>query len=144
MRSLLDTKLCRDEQRTGCYMAIALADGRIQVGFNVGEPPIDKVLRYWRNAGEKAVRLGSHRLAGHTTSRESADIDKEMYPGAIYAPKTATIFSVSGFHPDADEALAWYTAVAVDDMTIGQAIDEANRVGNKFAAEWVRRQFTKF
>ncbi len=73
--------------------------------------PKEKRSRYMYNSIEKATRLNDFIKDGHKTSRQSADVKNEEYPGAIFFEFEGRIFSFSGLEPQWDEFLSVLSGV---------------------------------
>lgn len=100
-----------------------------------GEPTEGKFERYWHFSAEKACRLAEYHLAGHVSSFQSRDDDREMYPGAIRAGEY--YLSFSGLPSLADEAVCLLAAVDVGLLSREQALAIGKISDNKFLfTEW--------
>ena len=89
--------------RTGGVLAIGLGEepcARLHVV--IGEPPDNKVAKYWQLALEKLVRLRS--MPHHVSSYQSRNTIVGLYGGAIRT-SGGFIASFSGLPEHADEAL---------------------------------------
>lgn len=79
---------------------------RMEYLIACGNFPTEKTARYMYLSSEKSVRLNSHLVDSHVTSRESANENNEEYPGSIYLEEEERIYSFSGLLPEWDEFMS--------------------------------------
>lgn len=108
-------------ERQGGYFVVVIekADHTdVYIPILLGSVPEGNRSRRRKFALEKALRLMLH--AEHATSRESADPDREMYPGAMRfrSGNVYYIFSFSGLAAEDDERIVFRLA---EKMQLGDA-----------------------
>lgn len=110
-----------DEARTGGFLTIADLAGQPLLVMLIGTSPEDRLVRYWRNSLEKALRTS---LTGLASSRASRDQDRERWIGALRGRKL--IGSFSGLPENFDEILVADVLVRTRDLASSQAKDLLN------------------
>ena len=109
------------KDRRGCMLNLASPTGVPLLLVVAGVINHAKHPMYCHFAQEKAARLGPLSLyADHRLSRQSADDELERYAGAILGHRF--IHSSSGFPADVDEMYSLACAVAMGDLTPGEAL----------------------
>lgn len=103
--------------RAGGYLCVADKTGHPLCIAQIGDVPEEKRQQYFRNAIEKANRLGVLSLwVDHRFSRQSRNEQRERWGGAVRGRHF--IWSFSGLPEDGDEMFMAILGARYDDLTL--------------------------
>ncbi len=124
----------REKGKIGCFLSFANHNDEEMLGTLVGGYPPHDFVTYQRFAREKVSRtLRNYLTLGHVLSRQSANEELELYPGAAIGKQY--IAGVSGYPSHVDELFALALLYQTGDLMYRQVMEILRIYPNKYYCE---------